>query len=441
MMEGWEKEKLSNVANVFSGYAFKSIDMDSQIGIPLIKIKNINHNKVSKVCDSYLNPKYFTKKQGKYILKKDDFLVAMTGQGSVGRIGKMRGIDKNYLVNQRVGIVRVEENLANAEYIFQFMGRKEIETVYFNLAMGAGQPNLSPKDIGNLEINLPPLPTQCKIAKILSAYDDLIENNLKRIKLLEEMAQTQFNEWYANNKDYNEVNLGSIIGHEIGGGWGAEEQSDEFIKSAYVIRGTDIDELPNGKLEKVPFRFHKKSNLASRKLQDGDIIFEVSGGSSYEGVAKTLLVTDELLKQFDNAVMPASFCKLARPLERKYSSFLFLFWRFLRNIKGTEVFEIRSASNIVNYNWTAFLKFQKINKPSENELNKFNEIVEPIYKQVYNLGNQNQRLKEARDILLPRLMTGMIDVEKLSEQADSEMEDELTMAAEDVVEYGKPKNT
>jgi len=231
------------------------------------------------------------------------------------------------------------------------------------------------------------------------------------------MAQIEFNNWYASNEDFEEVNLGSIIGHEIGGGWGAEEQSEEFNKPAYVIRGTDIDELPNGKLEKVPFRFHKKSNLASRKLHDGDIIFEVSGGSSYEGVAKTLMVTNELLKQFDNAVMPASFCKLARPTERKYSNFLFLFWRFLRNRRGTEVFEIRSASNIVNYNWTAFLKFQKIKKPSDDELKKFNKIVDPIYKQVYNLGNQNQCLKEARDILLPRLMTGMIDPEKISGQA------------------------
>jgi type I restriction enzyme S subunit len=89
---------------------------------------------------------------------------------------------------------------------------------------------------------------------------------------------------------------------------------------------------------------------------------------------------------------------------------LFHFFRFLRNIKGTEVFEIRSASNIVNYNWTAFLKFQRIKKPSEIELEKFNKVVEPIYKQIYNLGNQNQRLKEARDILLPRLMTGVINV-------------------------------
>lgn len=297
---------------------------------------------------------------------------------------------------------------------------------------GSAQPLLTHGWIKPVKVEIPSFNLQQKIAKILSSYDDLIDSNLQRIKLLEEMAQNTFNEWYSTNEEFQEVNLGSLFGHEIGGGWGNDELTDEFNKPAYVIRGTDIDELPNGKLEKVPFRYHKKSNLASRKLQDGDIIFEVSGGSSYEGVAKTLLVTEELLKQFDNAVMPASFCKLARPAKREYSSFLFLFLRFLRNIRGTEVFEIRSASNIVNYNWTAFLKFQKVKKPNDDVLEKFNAIVEPIYKQIYILENQNQYLKEARDILLPRLMTGMIDV--------SEINNELAMAAEDAVEYGKDSN-
>jgi type I restriction enzyme, S subunit len=329
--------------------------------------------------------------------------------GRKGTVGKVQYSKDNFFPIDTTFYVKEDKSKADLKFLFYRLPLSGLDTMNSDAAV----PGLNRTAAINQKINLPPLPTQRKIAKILTAYDDLIENNLKRIKLLEEMAQNEFNEWYANNEDFEEVNLGSIIGHEIGGGWGAEEQSDEFSKPAYVIRGTDIDELPNGKLEKVPFRFHKKSNLASRKLQDGDIIFEVSGGSSYEGVAKTLLVTDELLKQFDNAVMPASFCKLARPIDRKYSSFLFLFWRFLRNIKGTEVFEIRSASNIVNYNWTAFLKFQKIKKPSETELEKFNKKVDPIFKQVYKLGNQNQYCKEARDILLPRLMTGMIDVEKL----------------------------
>lgn len=413
MMEGWNEYRLDDFAKVVMGLSPSGETYnEEQIGKPLL-------NGPTEFGNTYPNCTLYTT-DPKRICDTNDLIFCVRGSTT----GRMNWADKPYSLGRGVCSIRGKDDLTtkfikhllsvNLEGLLQITG-------------GGTFPNLKKEDINGFTFKAPI--EYRKIAKILSAYDDLIENNLKRIKLLEEMAQNQFNEWYANNEDFEEVNLSSIIGHEIGGGWGAEEQSDEFIKPAYVIRGTDIDELPNGKLEKVPFRFHKKSNLASRKLQDGDIIFEVSGGSSYEGVAKTLLVTDELLKQFDNAVMPASFCKLARPIERKYSIFLFLFWRFLRNIKGTEVFEIRSASNIVNYNWTAFLKFQKIKKPSENELKKFNEVVEPIYKQVYNLGNQNQRLKEARDILLPRLMTGMIDV--------SEIDTELSMAAEDGVEYGK----
>lgn len=265
-----------------------------------------------------------------------------------------------------------------------------------------------------IKIFLPETTTQHEIANILSANDDLIEHNLKQIRLLEEMAQITFNEKLAKQeglpKGWKEQNLGSLIKHEIGGGWGEENKTNEFSEPACVIRGTDINDILLGKLEDVPFRYHKKTNLASRKLQDGDIVFEVSGGSNFEGVAKTLLVTDDLLKQFDGDVMCASFCKLLRPATRELSNFIFLFLRFLRAVKGTEVFEIRSASNIVNYNWTAFLKFQKVKVPDNKTLEKFNELIDPIYKQIYNLGHQNRLLKEARDILLPRLMTGMIKV-------------------------------
>jgi type I restriction enzyme S subunit len=408
MMEGWQEYKLRDLADSINrGITPKYVKAN---GYCVINQKCIRNNTLS-YSEARLTSK--AKKITEY--KKvviGDVLVNSTGTGTLGRTAFVKEIPNEITtVDTHVTIVRPND-LVVKRYLGYNLGFQEPQIE--NYAKGAtNQQELGRDDLGLLKINLPPIPTQHKIANILSAYDDLIENNLKRISLLEEMAQNEFNNWYANNEAFEEVNLGSIIGHEIGGGWGAEEHSEEFNKPAYVIRGTDIDGLPNGKLEKVPFRFHKKSNLASRKLQDGDIIFEVSGGSSYEGVAKTLLVTDELLKQFDNAVMPASFCKLARPIERKYSSFLFLFWRFLRNFRGTEVFEIRSASNIVNYNWTAFLKFQKIKKPSETELEKFNKKIDPIFKQVYKLGNQNQYLKEARDILLPRLMTGMIDVENL----------------------------
>ena len=353
-MKGWKEVKLKDVTSKLGDGLHGTPKYDNNGEYYFVNGNNLQNGKIIIKEDT----KRITKAEYLKIKKQlNDRTILVAINGTLGNIGLYRG--EKIALGKSACYFNVNQDVEK-----QFI-RYVIESPLFQMyaqlfATGATIKNLSLKEMRNFSFHLPPLPTQRKIAKILSAYDNLIENNLKRIKLLEEMAQIEFNNWYAENKDFEEVNLGSLIGHEIGGGWGAEEKSEEFSEPAYVIRGTDIDELPNGKVEKVPFRYHKKSNLASRNLQDGDIIFEVSGGSSYEGVAKTLLVTDELLKQFDNAAMPASFCKLARPIERKYSNFLFLFWRFLRNIKGTEVFEIRSASNIVNYNWTAFLKFQQI---------------------------------------------------------------------------------
>lgn len=283
------------------------------------------------------------------------------------------------------------------------------------LAGGAAQPLLTQGLLKNLKLTLPPLQTQRKIAFILSAYDDLIENNLKRIAILEEMAQQTFTTFFnkEESKEWKKTALNECIEFHIGGGWGAETESDEFSNKGYVIRGTDINPVSLGDISNVPLRFHKKSNFKSRKLEDGDIIFEVSGGSSSEGVAKSLLITKELLSLFDNDVMCASFCKLMRPKESKFSHYLYFFLQYLRNKRITEVYEKRSASNIVNYNWEAFLKYQEIIIPSATKLEEFNDKVVPLKASINNLGKQNQRLREARDILLPRLMMGMIDVEEV----------------------------
>lgn len=418
MKEDWNELKIKDCPiQIIDGDRGKNYPSKAEL-LPEGFCVFLNTSNVSSDGFDFTKVEFITKEKDAKLrkgkLKKFD--IVLTTRGTVGNSAYFsENVNfENIRINSGMLILRPDLTALASNYFYQLIKSIIFKEQASLFSFGAAQPQLPISTLKYIKLPIPPLHIQRRIAKILSAYDDLIENNLLRSKLLEELAQNAFNELYSSNDKFEEVNLGSLIVHEIGGGWGNDELTDEFNKPAYVIRGTDIDELPTGKLEKVPFRYHKKSNLASRKLQDGDIIFEVSGGSSYEGVAKTLLVTDELLKQFDNAVMPASFCKLARPAKREYSSFLFLFLRFLRNIRGTEVFEIRSASNIVNYNWTAFLKFQKVKKPNDAVLEKFNAIVEPIYKQIYILGNQNQYLKEARDILLPRLMTGMIDVEKVN---------------------------
>ena len=166
------------------------------------------------------------------------------------------------------------------------------------------------------------------IASILSAYDDLIENNLKRIKLLEDKAQLLYKELIQEMSFSNtrkEEYIKDCLYSYIGGGWGQEEYKKGFTEPAFVIRGTDIPDTRRGIIKNVPFRYHKESNLASRNLQNGDIIFEVSGGSKNQPVGRSLFITEKLLLQFVQPVMCASFCKMLRPNQNISSELLYLY--------------------------------------------------------------------------------------------------------------------
>lgn len=420
-----------------NGGSWTEADYRSE-GVPVLKVSNFNSSGFSINDISFLD----INQENKYLRNKleiNDIVIATVGShpslvnSAAGRTIRINKVVENFYLNQNAICLRTSDpNIIDQRFLYLLT-----ETVVFKNFIqqrgkgAANQMRIPISGIKEFTYDFPPIQTQRKIASILSGYDDLIENNLKRIKILEEMAQHYFKNFLAEIKTEKSVYLNDIIDFHIGGGWGEEVFSDEFSNDAFVIRGTDIDPMRNGSISNVPLRFHKASNLKTRKLIAGDIVFEVSGGSTYEGVAKTALITKELLASFVKDVMCASFCKLLRVKETKHSYYLFLFLQYLRERKTTEIYEKRSASNIVNYNWEAFLKYQKVILPDEKKLDQFNSLVENLFKIIHNLGNQNQRLRESRDILLPRLMMGMIEVDGL------EVNQELGMVAESGINYNK----
>lgn len=282
-----------------------------------------------------------------------------------------------------------------------------------SIAVGAAQDNLSLEKLLTFQIPTPPLPIQRKIAAILSAYDDLIENNLKRIKLLEEKAQLHYKELMQEmnyTKSKQQELIKDCLSFYIGGGWGEEEYKEGFTEPAYVIRGTDIPNVKKGDVSGIPFRYHKVSNLASRSMKSGDIVFEVSGGSKGQPVGRSVLITDKMLEQLGASVMCASFCKMLRPNENVTPEFMYLFLLASHENGLIAQYEKHSASNIVNYGFEEFIGEQKIIIPKKTELIDFTQRVKPIFTQINTLGAQNTKLREARDILLPRLLSGQIAV-------------------------------
>jgi Restriction endonuclease S subunits len=336
--------------------------------------------------------------------KQGDLIFCVRGSTT----GRMNWAEQIYSLGRGVCAIRGESKL-KTKYI------KYCLDAYLDgllqLAGGGTFPNLSRNDIGGFKI--PYSDKVEKIASILSAYDDLIENNLKRIKLLEEKAQLHYKELIQElsyNKTKKEEYIKDCLAFYIGGGWGEEDYKEGFTEPAFVIRGTDIPDAKKGELKGVPFRYHKESNLASRSMQAGDIVFEVSGGSKGQPVGRSILVTEKMLHQFGKPVMCASFCKMLRLKDNVTPEFFYLYLLASHENGVIAQYEKHSASNIVNYGFEEFIREQKIAIPKETDLKAFTEKVKPIFTLISIFGEQNSKLREARDILLPRLINGQIEV-------------------------------
>ncbi|OZC67247.1 hypothetical protein CH251_21565 [Rhodococcus sp. 06-462-5] len=154
-----------------------------------------------------------------------------------------------------------------------------------------------------------------------------------------------------------------LVAYDIGGGWGSDVCQSEYESIGYVIRGTDIPRVAVGDVNTVPLRFHKASNLASRKLQSGDIVFEVSGGSKGQPVGRALQITDKILGRFDQPVMCASFCKLIRlDPGRALPGYVFRVLQAAYADGGLDSFQVQSTG-ITNFKWKPFLEHFKIELP------------------------------------------------------------------------------
>jgi type I restriction enzyme S subunit len=298
---------------------------------------------------------------------------------------------------------------------------------------GAGVPTLNRNHLDSLEVKVPPLTIQRRIASTLSAYDELIENSQRRIKILESMARALYREWFVHFRfpGHESVNLvpsplgtvplgwevkklESLMSGHIGGGWGKEAPDVDHTEPAWVIRGTDIPDARHSQVSSVPHRFHAPSNLRSRRLKIGDILFEVSGGSKGQPVGRTLLLTPQLMSSFDGDVICASFCKRILPNADKYGAEL-LYLSFLEGYESGEIeqFQVQSTG-ISNFKWTEYIAQTERVVPPEALRLRFRDQVAPNFAAIATLGLQIQNLRSTRDLLLPRLLSGQINLEALN---------------------------
>ncbi len=328
----------------------------------------------------------------------------------IASVGKIAITEEESFTNQQINSIIIDPQKADYRYVFYLL--KNITPEIKGMVGGAASPIINKSAFESIDVDILDLEAQKSVADVLFAYDQLIENNTKRIKILEEIAKVIYRELLASSgsKRWKIATLRDVIESYTGGGWGKEDPDENHSNPAYVIRGTDMPLAAVGNISTCPFRYHKLSNLRTRVLQDGDLAFEVSGGSKGQPVGRSLLVTTKLLDQFKQNVICASFCKLIRPDKNKISPFQ-MYEQILNWYENgvIEKYQVQSTG-ISNFRFESFIDEEKIILPPEETRKKFDKLIFPLFDEIYSLGSQNQKLHQARDLVLPKLVTGEIKI-------------------------------
>lgn len=328
-------------------------------------------------------------------------LVAMYG-ANVGQLGWLR---QSATVNQAICGLIIDEHKADWRFVFYslLLNRGDL-TVQ---AQGAAQQNLNQDLIRQFSISLPPLPVQQRIASILSAYDELIENSQRRIKILESMARALYREWFVHFRfpgHEHHPRVASPLG-EIPQGWEVKKLGEvaEGMRRN-VPKGQLEEPRPFVGLEHIPRRslalnaWETATEIGSNKLEfkKGEILF----GKIRPYFHKVSVAPFDGLCSADTIVIRARRPEHYGCVVACVTSDAFV----------AEASATANGAKMPRANWDVLKKYPVV-IPKGEVAEKFSTLIADMIVQQQTLIFQIQNLRRTRDLLLPRLLSGQIEVE------------------------------
>ncbi|MQP24551.1 hypothetical protein GFJ94_05695 [Flavobacterium sp. LMO8] len=368
-----------------------------------IRARDIKDGKIDVQEPAYIDENTFIQISN-YIVNKDDIVITIVG-ANIGDIGEItEEFDGCNLTENAVKLIPHNLNELYPKFLKYSIYGDYQKNKFQQIASGSAQGKLGIYKIKTFEIEVPKIETQKRIASILSNYDDLLENNLKRIKLLEKTAQNIYKEWFVNFRFPNYENTAFDKESGLPVGWSKLKVIDFFD----FVKGIEVGSknyLNDEAINTIPF------------LRVGDISKRDSGIFVYQELVKDKTVdVNDILISFDGSIgnigygLFGAYSSGLRKILDKNDSFGKTFSLCL--MKSDEIQQTIKAhakgSTILHAG--SSIQYLEFVKPSDEILRKYKNLNEPFFDEIINLTVQNQKLKEARDILLPRLMNRTIEV-------------------------------
>lgn len=346
-----------------------------------------------------------------FVFKKNDFIseeksnklrkgklergdLVFTTRGTVGNVAYYSdNIPYDHVrINSGMVIFRVFEKKVFNKFLYQILKHKNSRIYIRQYCTGSAQPQLPIMNLRNIELNIPPLETQYKIARILLAYDDLIENNERQIKLLEEAARRLYKEWFVDLHfpGYEDVEIVDGVPE----GW-------VFVSINMVAKlkaGGDKPKTFSEKMtneNKIPVFANGITEKGLMGFTDKAVINNPSVTISARGTVGVVFLRTE-------PYVPIVRLISVTPIDDKIDILYLFLYLANQNFRSTGAAQQQIT--------VPLLKSKNIVCPTDDVRKSFNDVITPIFNKIEILEKQIDFASEARDRLLPKLMSGEIEV-------------------------------
>ena len=380
----WEKVKLGDIATCIQPGPFGSQLHNSDYskeGTPIIMPKDIVggaivHSGLLKVSEEHV------KRLSRHQVYEGNLIVAR--KGDVRKCAYITASENGWMTGSDCLKVVLDESKCYPKFIYYQLRSEHIGRWLEKVSIGATMPSLNTGLLSGIEMVLPPIEIQKQIAGILSVYDDLIENNRKQIKLLEEAAQRLYKEWFVDLRFPGHENTKIVDGVPEGRRRGLLK---ELISVNY---GKDHKKVPDD--GNIPvYGSGGLMRKCNKSLFSGEAVLIPRKGS-----LNNIMYVDETFWTVDTMF----YATMKQP---HTAVFVYFF------VKAFDMYSMNIGAAVPSMT-TKILDAMDVVIPDKETLEKFDKYAKVYFNKIKTLQGQNEQLKTARDLLLPKLMSGEVEV-------------------------------
>ena len=376
---------------------------DEGEGYPLIRTPNIGKGRFNLENVHRVSEEIYDIRNARAIPQDDDLILAR--EAPAGNVAIIKNGDK-FCLGQRTVLIRPDKRKVNPNFLVYYLLSPEQQNKLLSQANGSTVDHVNLPVIRNLKLSLPPLSVQKRIASILSAYDDLVENNQKQIKLLEEAAQRLYKEWFVDLRFPGHESVKIVDG--VPEGW-SRKRLDEV--TSVLKRGISPKYDDNGEFTVInqkcirknivdynESRRQSKQYIEELQLQENDTVICSTGIGTLGRVGQIYNVYSN--STFDSHV---TLVRANELIGKQY-----LFWSL--KLQQPYLMSLGKGSTNQQELYKGDLASCMLFLPTEFILSDFEKRAQEIHDNIALKTKQISFLREARDRLLPKLMSGEIEV-------------------------------